>query len=437
MPVVELSIKEDYVPWWGTWEGVREIVQNAIDAEKMYGAQMEIGYREGTLQVKNTGCTLTREALLLGQTDKTDDNDSIGQFGEGLKLGVLALVRKGRQVKIHTGGEVWIPRIERSKSFQANVLTFSCISRPKNVREVRIEIEVTPEEWAIYSKNFLKILPCNKQMRHEVADYGELLLDPAMSGKTFVKGIFVRHDPKQHYGYNFAQCKVDRDRQMVDYYDANSARRRILIDAVCANPTLLLEQFYQMLSSKSEEVAGFSQYNADMIPESLRKLLAARFRKVYGKAIPVASQAEATDLEHLGERGAVVESPALRAILAIECGDANSVMKRLQNEITNEYDAEALTDAERSNLNRAIKLVSAAIKQPIDQQVKIVDFRSKTLLGQHFPQKFLLARKILNNRSCTLETLIHEVAHEQGHDGEFKHVNQIETIWAAVVELIS
>lgn len=122
---VELTIKVDYLPKWGALEGLRELIQNGKDAETEFRAPLEVRHRKDTnvLVIENDGCTIPHEALLFGHTSKLGRSGMIGKFGEGLKLGVLALVRAGHTVRIRSGSEVWIPKIERSEKFNADVLT--------------------------------------------------------------------------------------------------------------------------------------------------------------------------------------------------------------------------------------------------------------------------------------------------------------------------
>ena len=114
---IELTIKVDYLPNWGVYEGIRELLQNGKDAETEYNAPLTVRYRKdsNTVGIENDGCPLPYEALLLGHTSKVGRPDLIGKFGEGLKLGILALVRTGLPVKIRSGGEVWVPSIQRSE----------------------------------------------------------------------------------------------------------------------------------------------------------------------------------------------------------------------------------------------------------------------------------------------------------------------------------
>ena len=74
----ELSINVNYVPNWSITDGIRELLQNAKDAEVEFDAKMSVehvarvraGKKLGTLIICNEGCTLSKEALLLGTTSK-------------------------------------------------------------------------------------------------------------------------------------------------------------------------------------------------------------------------------------------------------------------------------------------------------------------------------------------------------------------------------
>ena len=112
----------------------------------------------------------------------------IGKFGEGLKLGVLALVRAGHPVRIRSGSEVWVPSIERSEKFQADVLVFEIEKGRAEKDRVSIEIgKITAGEWAEFKKCFLFL---SKPLKDDAiaTEYGTLLMTAEYAGKLFVKG---------------------------------------------------------------------------------------------------------------------------------------------------------------------------------------------------------------------------------------------------------
>ena len=161
MTRIELTIKVDYLPTWGAWEGVRELVQNAKDAETQLNARMTVAHdaTAGRLSIVSEGVTLATETLLLGQTTKvgTGRGDLIGQFGECMKLGLLALVRAGHAVSITNGADRWAPAIVDSPTFGVKVLAVdvtpgAAVTR----RQVRIDVDgITTATWAEYRERFL------------------------------------------------------------------------------------------------------------------------------------------------------------------------------------------------------------------------------------------------------------------------------------------
>ena len=126
MSKVILTISDKYVPTWGLEEIIREIVTNALDGEAV-GHKMSIGYskRTRTLKVSNEGAKLDKAVLLLGHTTKLDVENQRGQFGEGLKLALLAAARVDLDLKITNndekldpfhGGIRGLPRTESTDS---------------------------------------------------------------------------------------------------------------------------------------------------------------------------------------------------------------------------------------------------------------------------------------------------------------------------------
>ena len=126
--VAELPIMKNYIPKWKVWEGLREIVQNGIDEQTQHGNPVSISYDSFNqrMTVRNAGATLDPRAFLFGYTSKADDEKTIGQYGEGLKLGVLALVRAKKNVLITVGRDAWHAGFQRSKKFKATIPDSKC-----------------------------------------------------------------------------------------------------------------------------------------------------------------------------------------------------------------------------------------------------------------------------------------------------------------------
>ncbi len=431
---IHLTIKVDYLPSWGAYEGVRELLQNAKDAEVESSATMSVRYRKdsGTLVIENDGVVLPHEALLLGHTTKLGRSDTIGKFGEGLKLGILALVRAGHKVKIRSGSEVWVPSIERSDKFDADVLVFD-ISKGREPKD-RVQVEIgnfAEEDWNAMSDCFLFLLKPEELEKVRINTYqGGLLLGEKYVGRVYLKGIFVGNDPKLRYGYDLREGSIDRDRKMVDKYDLQYTMRGIWQEAMNTRPDLV-EPFIQMLSQSAADLEGISTYSADTLSPKVRQAVVASFQAIHGTdALPVENLADSKDIEHLGKKG-VVAPKGLKAVLDTVLGSTEAVKANLRNEVVQSFGWSDLDTTERENLERAIAMVNAVEPVSLDT-VDVVSFRDEKIQGMFKDGRYLLSKPMLAALKDTLTVLVHEVAHQAGGDGDKGHVATIERIWAGI-----
>lgn len=431
---IELTIKTSYMPNWGIWEGLRELIQNGRDAEMEHEAPLNVRHRKesDTLVIENEGTTLPHEALLLGHTSKLERADLIGKFGEGLKLGVLALVRAGCPVKIRSGSEVWVPSIQRSEKFDANVLVFDIQKGRKPENRVSVEVgAVSADAWQKMQDLFLFLKGTVKDDEIIRGSAGSLLLAERFHGKVFVKGIFVSNDARLAYGYDFADADIDRDRRMIRQYELQYRTQTVWRDALSRRPDLLAS-FTGLLDRQAADVEGIDDFAASYLPEEARKGVVAEFQARHGQdALPVGSLAESAEIEHLGKHG-IVCSKAMKAILEHELGTITTNKMKLREEVTKTYGWHELSLVEKDHLKGAIQMVEAVEPITLDS-VDVTDFRDENLRGMFKDGRILLAKKVVTDRDLCLRVLVHEVAHRAGGDGEKGHVSNIERIWSGIV----
>ena len=85
---------------WGTWEAIRDIVQNALDETETYF----FGKDAEGLWIADQGKGVAVADFLLGPP-KLKPNYARGKFGEGMKIASLALVRAGYPIHVQTVGK--------------------------------------------------------------------------------------------------------------------------------------------------------------------------------------------------------------------------------------------------------------------------------------------------------------------------------------------
>lgn len=440
-----LTLKATYLPGWNLYEGIRELVQNARDAELQDSAPMKVDfcYRVrnktpvGTVVIVNEGTTIPKEAFLIGHTSKEGRSDLIGKFGEGFKFGILALLRiPGIEIKIRNGSESWNPVIARHKDYDAEVLAFDVFEGNKHEDRVQIEIiGVAAEDWNKIQEKFLFINPPHEATVTNVYG-GKVLLSPQYKGMLFVKGMYVCTKPGLFYGYDADHADIDRDRRMLSNSGEVTAN---LLSAACKTGKLT-SKVYELLHEGSPEV---SQMYAYSLGEEALADLAASFRKQYGEdALPADSDEQVTELSHLGVRG--VRLPYnLNNIIAYKLGTPKENVAKLKMNAKHTFSFEELDKFEQDNFSDALEylircLNSSKYDSSLVDRISIVEFSDDELLGTYCinDKSIRLARHCLKKVSTTLRVLIHEAAHEAGLDGTSQHEAAIGHLTESMLSLL-
>lgn len=428
---VKMTLSVRYLPEWRLPEAIREIVQNARDAH-LDGHTMSFEHKKDKLVVTSQGVTLKHSVFLLGETGKEGRTDTAGKFGEGLKLAMLVCARGRIPMTIRNGPEVWEPRIEFDDQFQRDVLVIHIRDGNKDLNRFQVEIGFPSEVWEEHKWKYLFVEP---PPRKEVVNTarGKLLLGERYKGQVFVKGIHVCYVPDLAYGYDFNHADLDRDRRVLSSWQIRDQARPILEEALAHKEGIDRKTMYEMVRTGQAE-AKFSEW--DTPDPSLVDSMSAEFEELHGpEAFPVANMEQAADLEHLGKRGIMVGDSLLN-VLKRKYGDINKVREALGNEVLEHIQLADLTKDERDYLESAVETLAMADPK-LDlslKDVEVVTFRDARLLGLHQNGKAILARSQLASRSRALGTLLHEVAHRKGPDGDKAHVAEIERLWALVYE---
>jgi hypothetical protein len=451
MAKFELTIDPQYVPAWGTWSGVREMLQNALDGHDQ-GYEMNVYYKGGFLVVQNKGLRLDRKVLLLGNSTKAGVNHMRGEWGEGMKLGLLALLRAQVEVFVVNGGEKWTPVIAHSEVFNAELLTISTRKQRKPERDFSVFIGISEEQWDEYKGKFLCF--CD-DLEHVGDTHGRILLGEDMRGKVFAHGIFVRHYEDLAYGYDFRNLSLDRDRKMADEYDLkckmeSAWKTHVLNSAVEETETikrLKKDAFDLLADNNSRDLRSLGPHMSydytNKAPVSAS--MAVAFHEKYGEdARPVKTQSEAEKLEHAGLTGVVVQAP-LADVLGHHFGTVETMYQKAIKCTGTIIPAWELDEDEKRRLDRAFKLVMFALPemdmQQIEARVRVYQFLDDDLEGLFQPcddgsYMIKIARRCLSSSIDALKIMVHEFAHVRGMDGMFGHDKKVESMWASVTSAV-
>ena len=450
MITLEVTISPDYVEW-GIWEALRELMQNARDAHEQ-GMFMSVNYFPATktLWLSNRGASLGRETLVLGGTTKRNDSAQRGQFGEGYKLAIATLLREGCSVKVKNGGEIWTPSIGRSEAFNTDVLKVDIDSVDMSYNGLLFEVKgIAPEQ---YADMVAKLLFLRLESRAPT-ESGRVLRGAAYNNKLFVKGIYVNEMPSPcRYGYDLSGAALNRDRTLAEPYEL----KRSIVRAICESVesgVLSIDATFELLIKPMneqgewwfEEEAFRSHYFEPSLEFAIK--LTNHFEETFGvKAIPVISVAQMSEAGHYGKVGVMTSIGLARQIARVR-PDFKSLKNNEGCRPKEIFEFNSLTTDEKLNLAMAVRAVLPFENisgipgcPPLEKagcQLSIVEFKGPDYLGlfRQGPEshEVYIARKLLTDLPELIATLIHEVAHKYGADGDVAHFRAYESLSGKVI----
>lgn len=421
MAKFQLSLTSSYIADWGIYEGVRELIQNALDADQDgYPMTVEYDQNSSCLRLINGGANLQPSVWLIGKTSKTESTHR-GHYGEGLALGVMALLRAGRNVTIQTPESTWRPSLEESATFPGEtVLTIRTRTRQRQRDSVDISVDITEAEWSEFRSSFLAFSEPKECI--SVPGFGSILLDPEQQGRCYVKGIFVRELDNLGAGFNFQLASTDRDRRMLDIWDIKHHCHTLWLDALTNNRLTPAD----MLSRLEADTQDVQYFQHAYMPGDARQLLVDAFINRYGeKALPVKSLHEAKELEHFGRIGVLAPAALHNCLTTDSPLNVQEVLKELRYSVSRTVQWCDLTKQQRQIFDTVVDLVDAAGASlgyaPLPLRLRIVEFNKPELLGTHIEDKIQVALHCLDSFEQFITVLVHELAHDRGSDGDVAH----------------
>lgn len=428
MAKIPLTISGDYIQDWGFWEGCRELIQNAKDADEYEGAKMTVKHFAQTnkLVITNENTVVPASLLLLlGATSKRE-TEQRGKFGEGAVLGILALIRAGHDVRIESGGEVWTPAIEEVEEGHpfagSKLLVFNTRKLRDRREDFTVEIDnVSKEVWAATKKLFLFLQPPKAADMVEVPGEGSVLLGEDYKGMVFSRGIFVMKHDDIECGYDLRNLKLDRDRRSTDEWDLRYHLSQIWNQAHCAAPDKFAAVIYKMAKEDKAETKSL-RYSAD---QKLLSRLKEEFEAEHGKdTVPVETMSEARELEELGAKTAVVNR-TLRELLEKTGPKPDDVKQKLKGQVKKTWNWSELSNVVKGAVNVAVERVT--------KEYLVVDFTDPKLACKFLEKEQKVGIALSFLETATPRDIIWLVAREEAkHVGKETELVLLDVIMAGV-----
>lgn len=283
----ELSLAKTYVSHWGMVEGVRELLQNAIDSESPF----EWEFKEDKLLLHSRFSKLEPKTLLLGTSCKTDEPESIGNFGEGYKIAMLVLTRLGYDVKVYNGRNTWTPEFRFNRKYESDMLYV--VSTSASIINEGVTFEIS----GLSDFDFEQIQDICLHLQDDIGrikqtNYGRILINKP--GRLYVGGLFICNT-NLRYGYDIEPkyITLERDRQTVSDWDLQRLTTKMWFE------TDDRDLVVSLIEANLDDV-GYADWGT---PEIIKEACYNHFRKKHPDDVIAKNNDE---LKELVERGMTV-----------------------------------------------------------------------------------------------------------------------------------
>lgn len=185
---------------WDIIAAIREFLSNMLDTKADY----TYCYSNGFGYMSDKGKGLTKKDFIFGES--TRDESQIGQFGEGMKMALITMLRNNRKVKIATVGFTVLVEKVYSEDYDSEVmlLTFE----DNNIQlGTTIKVECSEKEFQTAVNLFL-------ELRNDVEQLDKGIYLPA--GDVYIMGLKTTSIPNMLFSYNILdKTMTNRDRNIV------------------------------------------------------------------------------------------------------------------------------------------------------------------------------------------------------------------------------
>jgi len=419
---------------WSEWHIIREFMSNALDAVGGQIDSFNLSEEDGFIHIHDHGNGyLVNYAKRIGASSKKNEEQSIGQFGEGTKISILTCLRKGISVRLASQDWLIIPKSMPIEN-DMDVLFFDIYKSDEIIQGSLVSIEATQEIKEIlndkgqYFLQFSTLSPLYGSMNQGI-------FPSVGKSKLFNKGVYIK-DVDALYSYGVSINQLNRDRDLIDD-DTLTQRIREIWDKV-NNPSVIQKYFEESSRIANGVISSkYMEFNYCIYPEwEVRQIWVDTFYSLFGsKAIISTSDLASREATCLGH------SPIRLDYFGRTLADFIGIPKDV-DVISDDYEftwTDSLNEHEENRLS-FFKQVTDLLSLESPETVKVYDSYAKSdnVVGVFNSDKdeiYLKRERLSGNLEEALETFIHELNHKStgADDTDRKFADGLSTLSSKLV----
>lgn len=389
MAEYNLNLAVNYVPDWGAWEVAREIICNAMDEDpemrmKQTGSDI--------LEVWTSTVPNIAQLFVVGEGSKRPGGDTIGQFGEGLKMAALAATRIASQ----GGTEGLVLRLpDTTVRFR-----FKEVLGVQTLHALMTKEQNTPGFTAtIHLPNVKKAHKGKIKHKLPAGPFGTAQPEGM---RIFCKGVYIA-TLKGHalWDWNLPELQTNRDRAMVNDWETKWALGTWLAENMDESMAHLMIEKSDSIEAKTMEHHSGGDH--------ARRQLHLAFKQRHGERA-VLRNGQETDImaARKGHQLVLVEQPEMRKALE------RAGIQTSAGVVSSMFDFETVDTAPYQTVIDRLRSLDQIIKAPV-VNLRVFAVRADALLGYaDISDGALWLSEQLFREGSELQlvaTYLHEMAH--------------------------
>lgn len=217
---IDYGIGREYLQHWGVLQALREIYQNFMDFGEYTETVVEVSKRSYKVILRNNYVPDNLEFLRMGTSIKNNPN-SIGKYGEGLKMALLIFKRSNLPISIEVSSMKFKPVFRNG--LIGETLALAVTESNSLTSGFSMEFNVTKEIFKRFKGNIIT----KDDVIYSDPWYGQIVSKE--KGNIYSGGLYVCSMPKISRAYNIQprHLELDRDRGVPKHFDLTWITSRI------------------------------------------------------------------------------------------------------------------------------------------------------------------------------------------------------------------
>lgn len=425
--IISTNVTARYVPYWTLSQAIKEATQNIVYGSLKAGMKPILDYVDGICTMEDKYIGFDKQYLYFGESEQKDDEDGLGNFGEGWKVFMLVCARMNVFHKVETVGFSFYGRMKDTKH---NVKALEIVIED-NDRTVgtKVTVKCSKEEFEKGTMSFA----VTQNIESEYCT--DMNLIPNRNGELFINGVRIENEDTEnplglHYSYHIKNRELmNRDRSQV-----NPEKAYDIISDIWANQSdfeLIKEYVKKAKNGEIEEdiQRGAKGYNISHLNRRIWKSAIAEVHECREEQLVIPSRNVIIDKECEYRNYVLVALPDkwYSMLSWIDIPFAKEIVKARFSEMS-VVDFDDLSDNEKAilkqaklNTKKALNLNSIKLLPTIKIVDKIVDTHGVTEaigLWDRESKEVYIRRDQLINARCATRVMIHECLHWKSGAGD-------------------